>query len=690
MAKTPDNTISIFTLLEAVRRRKFTIIIPTILLGAGFTWYAMHQPNRYRAQALIAATNVMPPSYLKEVAPQPLNIQDHLWTVREVLFSQPILDKAHAAKDSISIKVEGEHTFTVSYEGTDPEQVANVTKTLAESFVAQASAKTEQRNEDAQTVIQKQIDALKQRLAEQDRQVKNYKQGAAHELPEHVDDNIRAVDELRAQQLSVESKQADDEAKKVAYQKEMRELESQGALEQPVETPAPTPAETRLEDLQFKLREEQARGHKPDHPDVKKLVREIDEAKKLVASQPAKATKSQPTQTYLRYVQLKSELDGITERLSGYKRELATIAAQMEGFNRRVESAPRHERNLDALTREMTVGESQLHSLLDKQLDTNISEGLQKSDTGIAFGIVEPARVPTEPYSPQRARMILMGICAGLGLGIIAAFLLEQNDTTFGSVEEFQAFTTMAVAGVIPTIPGQKQSGRLGRSAIVTLNDPDSVPAEQFRILGMKVHQLCLQQNARILMVTSSAGGEGKSMTAVNLGLAMSGLVDGPVLLVDADMRRPRLHEYLESELSSGNGFHDLLLKPDDDVQKYVVRLEGLHVIPGSTPTANPIAALASPRVRTLFDRLKQQFNFIVVDAPPTLPIADSHILSGLCDKVLFVVRSRRTPRELFQHAVESFDAANLVGAVLNDVEYQRSSYGYAYRYYRENYLARK
>ena len=72
------------------------------------------------------------------------------------------------------------------------------------------------------------------------------------------------------------------------------------------------------------------------------------------------------------------------------------------------------------------------------------------------------------------------------------------------------------------------------------------------------------------------------------------------------------------------------------------------------------------------------------------MPIADSHILSGLCDKVLFVVRARRTPRDLFQHAVESFDAANLAGAVLNDVEYQRSSYGYAYRYYRENYLVRK
>jgi Mrp family chromosome partitioning ATPase len=85
-----------------------------------------------------------------------------------------------------------------------------------------------------------------------------------------------------------------------------------------------------------------------------------------------------------------------------------------------------------------------------------------------------------------------------------------------------------------------------------------------------------------------------------------------------------------------------------------------------------------------LFERLRQNYKFVVVDAPPTLPIADSHILSGLCDKVVFVVRSRRTPRELFQHAVESFDAGNVLGAVLNDVEYQRSRYAYAYEYYRK------
>jgi Mrp family chromosome partitioning ATPase len=81
---------------------------------------------------------------------------------------------------------------------------------------------------------------------------------------------------------------------------------------------------------------------------------------------------------------------------------------------------------------------------------------------------------------------------------------------------------------------------------------------------------------------------------------------------------------------------------------------------------------------------LKQHFAYIVIDAPPVLPIADSHILAGLSDKVLFVVRARRTPRELFQHAVEGFESDNVLGAVLNDVDYQRSRYAYAYEYYKK------
>ena len=145
------------------------------------------------------------------------------------------------------------------------------------------------------------------------------------------------------------------------------------------------------------------------------------------------------------------------------------------------------------------------------------------------------------------------------------------------------------------------------------------------------------------------------------------------------------MHEYLGLTVPAGRGFHNLLLNPDDNFDKYIQKTKsGVSVILGTVPLSNPVAALSSPKTRWIFERLKQEFAIIIVDAPPTLPIADSHILSGLSDKVVFVVRARQTPRELFQHAVESFDAANVLGAVLNDVDYQRSRYAYAYEYYKK------
>src|SRR5262249_450837 len=155
---------------------------------------------------------------------------------------------------------------------------------------------------------------------------------------------------------------------------------------------------------------------------------------------------------------------------------------------------------------------------------------------------VEPARIPSTPYGPHRDRLILMGIFAGFGAGLAIAFLMEQKDTTFGNADDFRAFTTMPVIGVIPAIPNIGKPG--GRSrGMVPLKDPDSGGGEQYRIPAMKAQKMCIQDQARIVMVTSAAGGEGKSLTAINMSMALTALVDGPVLLVDADMRKPRLHE---------------------------------------------------------------------------------------------------------------------------------------------------
>jgi len=699
MAASEKNSISLFSLLDALRRRKLAVLIPMVLLTAGFAIYAHYQPDRYRATAVVAATQTTPPEYLKHVAPPPIHIEDHLWTVREVLFNDAVLQlaakemKAHhdtnvalsqqqieELKQQINIKVDGDHTFQVIYDTFDRYDAMNVVNKLAGIFVQQASAKRDQKTTEAATVIDEQLEALKRRMEVQSKDIHEFKEKNVRALPDHIDDTIRSIDQSREDMRDRETKVAEELAKKASIEKELHDLESKGVLDNPL-VREKTTDETKLDELRIEFGELETR-YTPQHPMIIAKKRQISELEALVAAQ-TKKVRTEPSQTYLRYSQLKSELEAIDRRVEAYQRDQQDLKSQMEIYLARLQSTPQHEKVIEDMNRELKVGEIQFHALLDKQLDTKLAKGFEEQETGVAFSIVEPAGLPQEPYSPQRARLILMGLAAGLGLGLALAFILEQNDTTFGNVDDFQAFSVVPVVGVVPNLFHDKKERKTNTAAITT-DSPDSVAAEQYRLLAMKVQQQCEASKARTVIITSAAGGEGKSVTAINLATALSATTEGRVLLIDADMRKPRLAEYLKLIVSPDRGFYNLLVHGEGDVERFVAQYEGLSVIPGSVSQANPVAALSSPRARALFERLKQQYAYVVVDAPPVLPIADSHILAGLCDKVLFVIRARQTPRELFQHAIEGFEPANVLGAVLNDVDYQRSRYAYAYQYYKK------
>ena len=673
-------------------------MISTILLTAGFAIFAHLQPDRFRATALIAAAQTTPPEYLRHVAPPPLNIEDHLWTVREVLYSEPVLKAAAQEskryrsnkgdlspqqldefKQAIGIKVDSEHSFQLTYEAGDRYDAMNVTNKLAELFVQNASAKREQKTSEAANVINEQVDDLKNRLQRQNDQIQNYKTKAVHALPDHIDNTIKAIDSLKEQIQDRETKIAEEQAKRASIERELQDLESKGVLEQPM-VHEKTPDEAKLDELRIQLAELQTR-YTAQHPVVVAKKREISDLERTIASQPKKG-RSEPSPTYLRYSQLKSELEGIQQRIAAYQRDQENLSAQMDTYSRRLESTPQHEKVIDDMERELKVGEMQFHALLDKQLDTKLAKGFEQSEGGIAFAVVEPAGLPRAPFSPQRVRLVALGVVAGLGLGLALIFVLEQNDTTFGNVDDFESFSTLPVAGIVPNI--QNRNKKRTQPSVVTVEEPDSIAAEQYRILAMRVQQQCDAAQAKTVIVTSAAGGEGKSLTAINVAMALAAATDGRVLLMDADMRKPRIGEYLKLSVPTDKGFHNLLVHSDGNPDRYVMQFKQLYVIPGGVSQANPVAALSSAKARAVFEQLKQKFAYIIVDAPPVLPIADSQILAGIVDKVLFVIRARQTPRELFQHAIEGFEAANLLGAVLNDVDYQRSRYAYAYEYYKK------
>jgi capsular exopolysaccharide synthesis family protein len=217
--------------------------------------------------------------------------------------------------------------------------------------------------------------------------------------------------------------------------------------------------------------------------------------------------------------------------------------------------------------------------------------------------------------------------------------------------------------------------------------DPFGHVAEQYRILATKLRARTAGRRPVVVLVTSPMGGEGKTTTSTNLALALSERADESVVLVDADLRKAGVHRFLGR--AHGKGLKELLSDPEADFGSYLRRFDHLHLIQaGGSMTAEVSAAgdLSSEHAQRIFRRLRDRFAFIVVDAPPLLAMAESHVLQHMADLVLLVVRAGLTPKELVQRALESLDEAPNLHVILNDTPIATTAYGYVYKYYENHY----
>lgn len=699
-----------------------------LLVTGAVSVYTFRLPERFLARTLIAAEPVIPGTRLlgNSANATIANIQDQLRTIRETIFSEAVLrvvnDEFHlyqaadgapeqlrdALKSRIQVQVEGPDAFYLSFEGERPLQVMQVTNRLAELFIERTSDLHGERAEEADSFLYTEVERLRRQLSEQEQGLKSYRLSVAHELPERLATNLKLLENVQQQMRAKSDQITESQARRLAVIEEMKALEKQGALEpEPLER---TPAEVNVDALRLKLRQLRARYTAKD-PEIERTEREIRD---LEATALPSGNRREPSPARMRYVTLKAELESIDQRLQSYQQERNSLTNERGTYERRIDSSPGLETTLGQRVREAALTRTQYETMLAKQQETRLNQRLEKSAKGVAFRIVEAARLPSAPSSPQRNRMILLGLMAGLGLGLIAVLSKEQMDTTFDTVEEFQNFTNLPVLSSVPTIPSRMSGRRLGKSSdssrtgslhledegiapgqrrhfdkhrLAVLSDPQSIPSEQYGILAMKLEQWMLKSSGQVLVVTSAAGGEGKSITALNLSLALTTSLKGRVLLVDSDLRRPQVHKYLGLQMAKG--FSDLLADPGGDVSSYISKFGNLDVIAGGIPPGNPVSLLASQRTRDILAQLRKEYQLIILDSPPIVPIADSHMLAGLADGVLIVVRARQTRRELFRRAIESLGSDNVLGVVLNDVEYGDTRYAYAYRHYQRYYLDR-
>ena len=300
--------------------------------------------------------------------------------------------------------------------------------------------------------------------------------------------------------------------------------------------------------------------------------------------------------------------------------------------------------------------------------------------SGVEF--VTPAHAPASPSSPKPAQDALLGLAAGLMLGLGAAFLRDSLDDTLTSKEAAERTSGAPAIAMVPMVSSWRKRNR---AEIASSAAPTSPAAEAYRSLRTSLQFTRQGQELRTLLVTSPAAAEGKTSTLANLG-AVFAQAGERVALVSCDLRRPRLGQFFDIQEQSGMTTVLLGQQTLEQALQQVPGYDCLWVLGAGPVPPNPAELLDGPKAREIFAALRENFDLILVDSPPVLPVTDAMVLSKYADGTLLVVAAGQTKRTELQRAAERFAQANapVVGIVLNEVTKQSaygSGYGYGYGY---------
>jgi capsular exopolysaccharide synthesis family protein len=568
----------------------------------------------------------------------------------------------------------------VSYESTSPEEASRIVNALINNFI--------------QSSFQQKYDFTKQasgfmetQLAEQKRAMEKSQQDLIDYERKNLIINVggdkgSSMTDQRLQDLGRDLTQAENDrvAKQSLYEL-TRSQENQAQIGVIVQNEVLQHLEEKMNELRGTYLDARSQ-YGPNYPKVVRLHDQVVEMQTLIDKQREQAAKK-----------VENEYKAAVARENLFKEAMAKQQAEVARENQLM-----IDHNI--LKREFETNQQLYENLLTRVKDASISAGFQATK----IHVIDPATPPLTPISPNRPRNLLAGVLAGLILGVTLGFVQEALDSSVRSTEEAERLTNAPALAVIPVdhdsyrrkqmpanrpmSPATAGSGNVG---LAVLRRPSSPLAESFRSLRTSVLLSTAPRPPQSLLVTSAQVGEGKTSTALNLAIAFAQR-GGPVLIVDADLRRPSLAKNLgipnEKGLSSFlTGAHSL-----DDVIVHYERVPNLWVLPAGPRPPDPAELLSSHMMEATLKGLLKRFPQIIIDSPPLLLVTDAVVLSALTDGVILVVASGTTARGALTraHRILENAGARVLGIVLNKVDmrfdaYYGSYYGpYSQSYYDE------
>lgn len=434
--------------------------------------------------------------------------------------------------------------------------------------------------------------------------------------------------------------------------------------------------------------EEKGRIYRPEYPEMVQLKARLDATRNTLQEEIRKAVDAAESD-YRAALKQENSLRGLLDTQRGDVTKMNKNAIFYHTLRTEVE-------NMRTL----------LSTLVAKQNEIQVSSqlgGLRTSN----IKVVDRALVPPVPFTPDVGRNLLMALLLGLFGGLALIFLIEYLDNTVKGPEDVEKLTGLPSLGVIPFLSAEgnrKRSDVYGSSRsygseeargadappavreieLINYLYPKFSIAEDYRTVRTSILFSHADSTPKTIAFTSTLPQEGKTATVSNLAVSFAQL-EGRVLLIDADLRKPRLSKVFN--LRNANGLSSYLAGKvafDEVVQK--TSIESVWTIPSGPHPPNPAELLNSRRMKELLARAKDEFSVVLLDTPPVLAVIDPVIVSSLADSTVFVVRAGKTTRRALRHAVEEVrrSKADIIGVVFNEVRIGRQGIGTPFYHYYE------
>jgi capsular exopolysaccharide synthesis family protein len=572
----------------------------------------------------------------------------------------------------------------IKYTHTDPQVAWKVVNAIAETYVYSNLEKRTETNSTTGAFLQKRIAELQQQIRTAEERLVNYaKNNQIISLDPNQNTVVERLAGLNQQLLEAENERKTAEA---AY----NAANAPGAASALVDADAKQAGE--LEAKLIDLRQKRALlmvDATEEAPEVKEVDQQLVELERQLKDMRSHKSATLLTNLNTRYQQAVEREQSLRKAFEQQRAQ--TLSQNEAAINYRI------------IQQEIET---------NKQLLNGLLQGAKENDVVLAgkpnnISVVDYALTPDTPVGPNRARTVIAAFFLSIGLGLGLALFFEYLDDTVHSTEEVERVLHLPALAVIPSvgpavrrrgIPGvtalQKQNGNNGHSAELLMNiDGRSPLAEAYRHLRTSVLLSTAGRAPKSLLVTSSLPGEGKTTTAVNTAISLA-QTGASVVIIDADMRRPRLQSIFD--IHEQEGLSSILSSETSEAEMLdFVRTDertGLNVLTSGPIPPNPAELLGSDQMRRLMAALQARYTHVVVDSPPISSFTDGVLIGTMVDGVLLVVHGGKSSRHIVRRSKQLLNdvGAKVFGVVLNNVNLQSHDYYYYQSYYGQKYYERQ